>query len=747
MPGTSAYIQISRYALIEYQYNSESIPLSSSISGAAGALRLYNKYIGSYQFLNTNQSVNLTGNVLDRSAGLTGTISNRWAYFDIDSPMPIYDIDSNFEVTNQTANLVSIAGKYDTVRLHILSGFDFPGLDGLILQLRWKQWQQTGSTSVQWFDACNHVYLRGQDQINFNSTPLFLGDRMYDRYIEVKVPSLYDVNQDFWNSPTATNTIGYNYTFNNVGFLQNSQIYAVLHEIDSSEVLNGNLYLNTGNDYTAAFNTADNYSQLAVVIQENAVNDYIEFYPTWNGAFIENYINDLNSIGGDWVVINQIDVYEQVGTSSLRTSNMTMLQDNNFDQPAIFRPVILNASIAYSYTVDYTMRFFNRVDNTEVVRKSSYTSTDAKKYGKQLEKINLLQGFTPVKVFNKITQMEPSDTESVLGLNTPREVITQKVVVPTFYDTNMISLSSTADINTPLGSTIWPQGFNIIYLGKFDNMIKFKVFTLSTDKTTNVSFDMSSFIGNVALAFNTTDNNRLYVNPYIDINLADPSMGEVVYRIDPDTATKILASADKNYYLVNKTDPETVLYVGKFDSIENKGTGTVAEGSSIISSIDSQITGKNEILAGINQKINEANAQLEQAKAAAADASAIAAAQISQAQQTASQAVAAISNQSSANAALLASLQAQAEQIQAQQSVLTQAQAAQQAAIQQAAQAQAGQAGGTPVVNIVEIPGVANFSMPSNFLANLLPNSVVNPSSTLDSSNKNPANQGFTKML
>jgi fructose-specific component phosphotransferase system IIB-like protein len=223
-------------------------------------------------------------------------------------------------------------------------------------------------------------------------------------------------------------------------------------------------------------------------------------------------------------------------------------------------------------------------------------------------------------------------------------------------------------------------------------------------------------------------------------------MGEVLYRIDADTATKILASTDKNYYLVNKSDPETVLYIGKFEDIANKSAGTVAEGDTILQSIDNQITGKNTILADLNEQINKANTQLTQAQAAAQDAAAIAAAQISQAQQTASQAVTAIQNQSGANAALLASLQAQAEQIQAQQAVLTQAQAAQQAAIQQAAQ-QSTQ-GGTPSVNIVEIPGVASFSLPGSLLASITPN-VEKPAIPNSGFNKNtnPTTQGNTKML
>jgi hypothetical protein len=676
--------------------------------------RLQNKYLGTYQFLNVNQAVNLTGNVLDRSAGKMGEFSNRWAYFDIDTSLPTFRTDTNFVITDLTNVISNPNGRYDTVRLHIQSGFDFPGLDGIILQLQWKQWSGDNNGNNKIFDVCNQVYLKGQEQINFNPTPLFLGDRLYDRYIQVKVPSLYEVNQEFWGQPTASDTIGYNYTFNAVGFQQNSQILANLYEIDQSETYNGNLFFNTGNIFRAAFNPADNYSQLSAVIKENAEYDFIEYYPTFNGAFIENYINNLNSVGGNWAVINQIEVYEQVGTSRLRTANMTMLQEGNFDQPLIYRPVIQNAALAYSYTIEYTMRFFNRVDNTQVIRTGTFTSTDVKKYGRELEKINVLQGFTPVKVYNKIVKMNPDDTEKILGLTAPREVITQKVVVPVFYDTSLLSVDSTTNLSADLGQNVWPQGTNVIYLGAFDNVIKFKIFTLSADRSQNVSLDMSSFISNVALAFNTTSNIKEYIPAYIDINLANPAMGEVAFRIDSDTAVKILASVQKVYYIINQTDPETVIYSGKFEAVENKEKGKITASQSLLISLETQI----------QVKQNELNSLVRPLPTSPSN--------------TIVKGGSIKGGTSSGNALLLDSEQAQVEQTKADQEVVTSAQAAQLSAIQQAAN----ESGPRP--NIVEIPGVTqNLGASPQVAVKPMVQNPAMPSVGFNASN-NPTQTGGT---
>jgi hypothetical protein len=67
MPSTSTYVQLSNYALVEYVYESEIITTTS-----ARTLRLRNGYTSQYQFLNSSTAVNITGNVLDRSASRLG---------------------------------------------------------------------------------------------------------------------------------------------------------------------------------------------------------------------------------------------------------------------------------------------------------------------------------------------------------------------------------------------------------------------------------------------------------------------------------------------------------------------------------------------------------------------------------------------------------------------------------------------------------------------------------------------------
>jgi hypothetical protein len=587
--ATSSYIQISDYALIEYIYSNDII-----VSSKAKPLRLYNNYSREYQYINNAQATNLTGNILDYSAVCMGRESTKWAYLDMDTVAPIIQIDPNLKLVDVTANVISNI-KYDKVRLHLVAGFDFPGLDGIILQIGWKQWDISGSGGTN-FTAANQVYIKGEERLELASIPLFVGDRLYNRYLEFSVPSLADINFDFWNSPTAPNTLGYQYTFDNVGFQQDAQISATLYEIDTTTTEgNGNKYFITGEKYVASFNSSDLYSYVTAVVKESETADYIEYYPTWKGQFLEDYINLLNAAGGEWVVINQLQVYEQLGSNFIKTFDMTSLQDTTFDAPAAYRPVIRNASLAISYTVEYTMRLLNKSNGQEIIRKANFTSTNPKKYGPSIQKINVLEGFTPVKVYNKIVKMtEDNLTQSVQYLGSPN-IMTQNVYVNSYYDVNYISVDSTTDISNVLGQVVYPQGLNYIFINKFDNYVKFKIFTKSADKKQNVSLDLSSTGMNIKLAFIFDDQSKTYLDPVQDPLAADPGAGEVLFRVEDTLSTKLLGGKGREYFIINKNDlgDEVLIYSGKFASQSERASVTAANNSTALNQLNTQINALN----------------------------------------------------------------------------------------------------------------------------------------------------------
>lgn len=688
MPVTSSYIQIADYALLEYTYASETISTSK-----AKALRLFNGYTNEYQFLNNAQATQLTGNVLDYSATLISRDSNKWGYLDVDNVSPIISIDPNITVADISASVVANI-KYDRVKLHILSGYDFQGIDGIILAFNWEQWTPSGTGGTR-FTPAAQVYLKGDSQVKFSTIPLFVGDRLYDKYIEMAIPSLADVNFDFWNSPLASNTLGFQYTFGNTGFLKEGQISTTLYEINTTTNETGNRYFITGNSYTSSFNQADLYSYISASVRENAEYDYIEYFPTWNGEFLEEYINLLNASGGDWVVVNQIEVYEQLGSAFLNTFSMTSLQSTALNAPVAFRPIIRNASLAISFTVEYSMRLLNKSNGQEIIRKATYTSFEPKKYGAQIQKINVLEGFRPVKVYNKIVKMTEQDLEtSVQYIGTPT-IMTQNVYINSYYDVNFISVDSTTDVSNVLGERVYSQGENTIFITKFDNYVKFKIFTKSADKKQNVSLSLTSNGMNIKLAFILDDQSKIYIDPTQDQTAADPGSGEVLFRIDDTISTKLLGGKQREFYIVNKNEKgdEVLIYAGKFADQTDRTKITAQENKSLMSSIQNRI----------NSLSNASNRLVSQSATTAVASAAVA-----------------ITENTTANGALATSQASQISQAQSSISYVNSTSAGIKDAISKAVSK-----GDSDKLNLTDIPGVTQ-NMGSNINNAITPN-VIKP--------------------
>jgi hypothetical protein len=305
------------------------------------------------QFLNGSAAQHTTQNVLDYSAANIG--GYKWAFLDKDVPVPYIATDSNLVYTDMSGIFTSTYVRYDRVRLHLLSGYRLEDIQGLIAQVYVKE-AQTSKNAI----LANNVYLNSDERDILNPKPLLLGERMYDRYIEFLVPSLKEANRDFYSNPVNPISIGYQYSSNTRGFLYNSAIYVKVFEISSIEQKSGNLILSTADDFEINVNQEDTYSLLKANIEEASDGDYFIYYPTYAGNFIEEFIAELNSIGGNYSVLNDIDVYEQIGGDNYLTYSFTQVQQGDFDQPLEFRPVVKYADSAVSFSIDYTVRIFNR---------------------------------------------------------------------------------------------------------------------------------------------------------------------------------------------------------------------------------------------------------------------------------------------------------------------------------------------------------------------------------------------------
>jgi hypothetical protein len=224
------------------------------------------------------------------------------------------------------------------------------------------------------------------------------------------------------------------------------------------------------------------------------------------------------------------------------------------------------------------------------------------------------------------------------------------------------------------------------------------------------------------MAFDTAAGDKLYVDQYNDINLANPAMGEVVFRIDSTTAVNILASNDRDYYIINRTNPETVIYSGKFEDVAKKTSTQIITANSQLETIQGKISAAQAKLSSIQSSISAAGTTIMGG---------------TQQNNTAMTETAAAGTSSPASNLLTAEQQAQQIISQQNQETLSQAEAAAQQAIQQAATSKIR-------INIVEIPGVTS-NLGANPQINIKP-LVKFPASPKEgyNSTNNPVKSGNT---
>jgi hypothetical protein len=562
--GNSFYVQLSPYLLLEYTYGDSS---STYLSSQVKLARIKNTYLGGQvQLLNGSAALNVTQNVLDTSAANLG--GYKWAFLDKDVPVPYISTDSNLVYSDLSTTLPSLYVTYDRVRVHIVSGYRLEDLEGLIFQIYAKE-AMTSLVSV----LANNVYLNSDDRDILNPKPILLGDRMYDRYVELLIPSVKGINQDFYANPLNPISIGYQYTSTNAGILYNSAIYVKVYEINKTEKKNGNLFLYTSDTYEVNVNQEDVYSSLSANIYEASDGDYFNYYPSYGGNFIEDFIADMNASGGDYVVINDIEVYEQVGLESILTFSFSQVQSSGFDGPLEFRPIIKYASSAVTFSVDYSFRIYNRTNGFQIIRRASTTSYNPRKYGKQLDKITLAEQSYPFRVYNKVYGNSPV---SFIGNEYSTSFST--VYVPVFYESrnivvqNKTVLSNGANPIDPsfYQSIYFGQGDARIYISDFESYFKFTVSQVDTISGAITPMDLTS--GEVVIAFKDQSGNKLRIPAQPSDSHSSLAKGEVIFKL-PDTLKKkvLPTKAVQPFYILSLTDGtnETLIYSGTVDRIEN----------------------------------------------------------------------------------------------------------------------------------------------------------------------------------
>lgn len=547
----SKYVQLNDFVLLEYEFNRDDV--TTNIAPLSPIVVVTD--LGTKEYFNGVNAIGITNNALPLTSIPINAQRSAW-FFDSSS----YEL--NYWGVFDTSTVITTADyNHDVIKLHLVSGYNFDDIAGCLLQVR------ALDTSGYLVDLANFTYAKqpqaigSADVLKFSSNTLFLGNRYYDKYLELKVPSVQELGGD------VTTQLGQTLDITSLSdvYLTYSTIDQIINNrFNISEIINVQLPVESVAD---AFNC---------FISESTNGDYIEFYGTWNNKIIGDYMGDIESgriklytsnnpndsyqdfadnygtASAKWVLMHEITVYEQIpGGTSILTQKYAFTQEDNFSNPNYFRPVIKNADIASTYVIQYTCRLMNRMDGTQIIRKASFASTDPAKYGLRFTRLNM-DNLIPYKVFNRVEEEKAN-----IVMNAGAE---KTKYVKVFYDSVNIMLNTFNEI--------LPQGTGPLFLKSNDSTYKFKFEKLDTNGN-RINADLSGAY-NYVLRFKLANDNIIEVPPTYSTNM-NTTIGEIEFKLTGDQINTLLAQTNNNYSILVKNPDGTTytFYEGIFFSYSN----------------------------------------------------------------------------------------------------------------------------------------------------------------------------------
>lgn len=578
----SRFINLTQYCIAEYKFE----PLGSLNFITDDFIFVKNEATGGHQLFNSDSSYHTTKNIQDLTAVSTG--ANRYVYLDSEKIPNYLQYDTNLTQTTLTGNAVVM----DTVRFHFISGFDFDTFSALILSIQNRENSDINNIFANILLSPETI----ADLIIFNPKPLFLSNALYDRYIDIQVPSIKTINEDWLTSATPATTFAAKITKDSEGiargFVYNEPITLSIIECDAKTTL----YTNTStsydqyraaNVYTATVSQTNEFDNVGVSISESTAGDYIEFFLTYNSGFPEELISTLNrrNPADDWIIIHQLSVFEQVGSAFLNTSRLVFFQEDSYDEPNIVRPILKNANEAISMSIDYIARLTNRRNGEQIIREGSFSLISPKKYGKELINIPLLEKPQSQKIYNKIIKnnfeatklfIEPTpigvpQTVTPESLNSGVTEVVRTEYVPVFFNNSNISISNTSSLITTQNTAdevIFGPGKWRFIISPFDNILKIKIFTetsLANVSNQLVPLDLNITSAKYRLVFDL-DSGKLAIDNVNDSALENLSTGQLTFNISKKDSEAILASTKRSVYIISVAQDgrETLIYSGEW---------------------------------------------------------------------------------------------------------------------------------------------------------------------------------------
>lgn len=554
---TSKFFQLTSYLLMEYRYADQPNPetYSTTIVG-------YDKLVNGFM----SNSIQIFNPVIDPPITNNTTVTSvvkisETSYVTLDPNLIVPFNDFADELTNTTNLPVtfpsSLSVVYDSVRYHIRAGYNLNNIDGIIAVIDFPD--QNG----KYVTMSQVLIKKGTNQeYEFSPSPISIGSAIYDKYLEIKIPNLKAMNDkylaasDFFKPSQLAALISQSGT----GFIYGAPLRVSLNEVQSINTYSGYERYNTANLALLSLEQEDPFSNIGATIKESDQGQFFEYFATDNEGFIEDFILFQNSIGNSYFISHQIQIIEQIGASFIETSRFESIQTTAYDVPNYYRPIVRNAGVAASFTLRYTMSLVNNKDQSRVIRIGTYTSSNPSEWGINILPIQLSNFPQVQKIYNKIygqVPVQPGSRSSSLKI-LERTKYVNTVLQQNYVTTVFSNITIPNESKSTTGSTeviALGSGKLTVTVSPFDNLYKFKFIKSGPDGSAT-DVDLTSF-GIIRISFLEEKGEKLNIKSFTDNTIANPSKGEVLFKVDESNSYKILNLKDRRFFITSGTeDPD-----------------------------------------------------------------------------------------------------------------------------------------------------------------------------------------------
>jgi hypothetical protein len=328
-----------------------------------------------------------------------------------------------------------------------------------------------------------------------------------------------------------------------------------------------------GEENSFTVSREDEFQDFTVVIEDANDGDYFKIYGEKDNSIggFEAYILDrIRTSSDDIIAIFDVDVFEQIGTSYVKTNELTFTQYEDFNDPILFRPIIKNANVAVNFSIEVTMRIYNQTDNTQIVKRASLILNQAGKYGKKLSALKINSPNVMTEVYNILPNLSGNKViKSLITDSLPRSV----KVVPAFIERhNIIASSSRVTLDGSTENEITQNVEEVEtsdFVGEGDLSISippfacFFKFVISKKKGDDIQFISFENAERLVLSFGD-GTNKLTFN-HVSNKDIDMGEGEVLFRINEANANAIRNMSNNKFYIsIDNGKEQTYITSGKF---------------------------------------------------------------------------------------------------------------------------------------------------------------------------------------